>query len=100
MHRLRKFDRKYWQQQRNLCEELVALIKNKLELLPVWPSETPLTPHLLTYQHDERLAEACTKARLETGDHYPNVHPGKEDVEHLSLPFHCSEVIDRLKEVL
>jgi hypothetical protein len=100
MHRLRTFDRGYWTNQTGQLEEIVDLLGRRLDIQPVWPTESPLTPHLLTYEHDEALDEACKRANLETGDHYPHVNPRTEYEPHLSLPFHSPEVLTRLKEVL
>lgn len=98
--RINDWSQEHWAVLHARMETVWRFVKTTFHTDAVWPGpqNAVRSPHLLVYKHSQRLAEACEKANLETGDHYPSLvgDPRK----HLSIPFWHEDVVKRLQEVL
>lgn len=65
----------------------------------LWSEAAPASPHLLSYWRMPILEKACRLANLETGAHYPRFAGDGADTDCISIPFHSTEILERLRAV-
>ena len=101
-YRLKHYDLNRQKILREYMKHLIEMIHERTGAWPVFPYKGlgVISPHLLAYIRTPRLAEACLRADLETGDHYPSVAKNIPGRQHITIPFHTPEVQDRLEKVL